>query len=242
MRGDYGTLSFLGAFYPYSPRMKFFEKTHTYQYDWETATSAWWDKYPNPDQPHVRHWDTLHRHVDPQTGLLTVHRLFWIEYGLPKWTHTVFRVPSMDGYGTERVTCDVNKKELVMRGRNYTFRNLIEIEETCTYKQHPSNPEWTEFVHRAEFRVGRKFGLLSGRLEESARDSAFGKSNTGVDVMEKLIQRLHVSDWKERAEAWKTSIGKEVDPVVERGKQMMKQVEQEAVNLYEKVVHADKKK
>jgi len=152
----------------------------------------------------------------------------------------------MDGYGTERVTCDVNKRELIMRGRNYTFRNLIEIEETCTYREHPVNPEWTEFVHRAEFRVGRKFGLLSGRLEESARDSAFGKSNIGVDVMEKLIAKLHVSDWKERADQWKKSLeemkAKEVDPVVEKGIQMMKKVELEAVNLYEKVVHPNDKK
>lgn len=186
-------------------RMRYFEKSHTYQYDWETATAAWWDKYPNPDQPHVRQWDTLHRKLDADTGKLTVHRLFWIEYGLPKWVHSVFGTRSMDGYGTEVVTCDVENKTLVMRGRNFTFRNLIEIEETCTYRQHPERPEWTEFVHRGEFRVG-KLGLLNGKLEESARDSALNKSHVGVNVMERLISALHLSQWKSKADDWRKQI------------------------------------
>lgn len=207
--------------------MKFFEKSHTYEYDWETATSAWWDKYPNPDQPHVKHWDTLHKVVDKDSGKLIIHRLFWIEYGLPKWTKTFFRTNSMDGYGLERIVCDVKKKELVMHGRNYTFRNLIEIEETCTYRQHSENPNWTEFIHRSEFRVG-KLGMLSGKLEESARDSAFGKSNVGVDVMERMIQRLHLSEWKQNVE----DMGREQ---IEKGRQILKHVEEEATHLYEKV-------
>lgn len=200
--------------------MKFFEKSHTYEYDWETATAAWWDKYPNPEQPHVRHWDTLFKKID-DGGKLEVRRLFWIEYGLPKWVHTIFRTSSMDGYGTERVVCDVNKKTLVMHGRNYTFRNLIEIEETCTYRQHPENPNWTQFVHRGEFRVG-KLGLLNSKLEESARDSAMGKSKVGVDVMDNLIEKLHVSAWRESADQWRRNIE-------EMGK--------EAFDLYDKVVH-----
>lgn len=205
--------------------MKFFEKVHTYEYDWETATAAWWDKYPNAEQPHVRHWDTLHRSMDAASGVLTVHRLFWIEYGLPKWVHTVFRTPSMDGYGTENVVCDVKNKRLVMHGRNYTFRNLIEIEETCTYRQHRTNPHWTEFVHRAEFKVG-KLGMLSGKLEESARDSAYGKSHVGINVMEQLIQRLHVSDWRQ--------MGTEQ---IQKGKDLIKSVEKEAMDLYDKFSH-----
>jgi hypothetical protein len=185
--------------------MKFFEKVHSYEYDWETATAAWWDKYPNPEQPHVRHWDTIRRKIDHSSGVLSVDRLFWIEYGLPKWVHTLFRTPSMDGYGTEHVVCDVNNRVLTMHGRNYTFRNMIEIEETCTYKQHPDNPNWTQFIHRSEFRVGR-LGYLSSKLEESARDSAFGKSNVGVDVMERLIERLHLSEWKSKADQWRKQL------------------------------------
>jgi 4-amino-4-deoxychorismate lyase len=214
--------------------MKFFEKSHTYEYDWETATSAWWDKYPNPDQPQVRHWDTLYRNLDRTSGILTVHRLFWIEYSLPKWVHTVFRTTSMDGYGTEVVTCDVQKKRLVMRGRNYTFRNLIEIEETCTYQEHPSNPNWTEFIHRSEFRVG-KMGLLNSKLEESARDSAFGKSNVGVHVMERLIQSLHLSEWKEKADHWRKHLDDIGHERLEKGKEILRNVEREAKDLYDKV-------
>ena len=214
--------------------MKFFEKKHTYEYDWETATAAWWDKYPNPDQPQVRHWDTLHRHLSATSGILTVHRLFWIEYGLPKWVHTVFRTPSMDGYGTEVVTCDVNQKRLVMRGRNYTFRNLIEIEETCTYQEHPENPNWTEFIHRSEFRVGT-VGFLGGKLEESARDSAFGKSTVGVDVMEKLIKTLHLSEWRETADHMRKQIDEMSHEQLEKGKEMFRHVEKEAIDFYEKM-------
>lgn len=216
--------------------MKFFEKSHTYEYDWETATAAWWDKYPNPDQPQVRHWDTLYKKLDPQTGVLSVHRLFWIEYSLPKWVHTVLRTPSMDGYGTEVVTCDVRNRRLVMRGRNYTFRNLIEIEETCTYQQHPDNSNWTEFIHRSEFRVG-KMGLLNSKLEESARDSAFGKSKVGVDVMENLIKSLHVSEWRAKAHHWRLQLDEMGQHKLEQGRELFRNVEKEAMELFEKVAN-----
>jgi hypothetical protein len=230
--------------------MKFFEKVHSYPYDWETATAAWWDKYPNPEQPHVRYWDTLHRTLSPDSGILTVNRLFWIEYGLPKWVHTLFRTHSMDGYGTEHVVCDVDKKILTMHGRNYTFRNMIEIEETCTYKQHPDNPAWTQFIHRSEFRVA-KLGYLSTKLEESARDSAFGKSKVGVDVMERLIHSLHLSEWKNKADQWRRHLdemshekferGKElIKKEVEKGRDLIKTVEKEASDFYDKLASSSK--
>lgn len=28
------------------------------------GTSAWWAKYPNPDQPHVKRLDTVYRNID----------------------------------------------------------------------------------------------------------------------------------------------------------------------------------
>jgi hypothetical protein len=147
----------------------------------------------------------------------------------------------MDGYGTEHVVCDVNKRELTMHGRNYTFRNLIEIEETCTYRQHPDNPDWTQFVHRSEFRVG-KLGYLSSKLETSARDSAYGKSNVGVDVMERLIRSLHLSEWKDKADHWRQE-GKELwMKEVEKGKDLIKSVEKEASDLFDKFSKPDSKK
>lgn len=131
----------------------------------------------------------------------------------------------MDGYGTEVVTCDVENKMLVMRGRNFTFRNLIEIEETCTYRQHPERPNWTQFVHRSEFRVGKLGYFLNAKLEESARDSALKKSNVGVNVMENLISALHLSEWKSKADQW----GKQLEDMrfekMEQGKKLMEQVE-----------------
>ncbi|EER12999.1 hypothetical protein, conserved [Perkinsus marinus ATCC 50983] len=196
--------------------MRFFERTHTFPYDWETCTSAWWTKYPNPDQPHVKQVDTLCREVDRDSGKLRVRRLFYLEHDLPSWVRMMYK-RNMEGYAVEDVECDVRNKKLVAKGSNYTFSSFFRMQETITYEQHPENPEWTLYRQRMNFSVSG-LGVLCGRLEQAARDSSAQKAHNGVTVMNKLIERLHLTDWKADLDSWRQEVSKMTDDALEKGR------------------------
>lgn len=53
--------------------MKIFQNTTHYDYDWEHVSTANWQKYSpwNEKTPHVKAVDTLSRHVDPASGVVS---------------------------------------------------------------------------------------------------------------------------------------------------------------------------
>jgi len=53
--------------------MKVFASTSHYEYDWEHVSTANWQKYSpwNEKTPHVIAVDTLSRHVDPASGVVS---------------------------------------------------------------------------------------------------------------------------------------------------------------------------
>ena len=52
---------------------------------WEDITVACWQKYPNPQSPHVLSVDTLRREVDPATQCLHTTRLMQKDNKKPVW-------------------------------------------------------------------------------------------------------------------------------------------------------------
>lgn len=55
--------------------MKFFESQHEFDYSWEEVSTANWRKYCpwNDKSTHVIAVDTISRHVDPVTGIVSLH-------------------------------------------------------------------------------------------------------------------------------------------------------------------------
>lgn len=56
-----------------SDEMKIFSTSHDFNYSWEEVSIANWRKYSpwNKKTPHVIAVDTLARHVDPETGIVS---------------------------------------------------------------------------------------------------------------------------------------------------------------------------
>lgn len=54
--------------------MKIFSTTHDFNYSWEEVSINNWRKYCpwNEKTPHVIAVDTLDRHVDPETGIVSI--------------------------------------------------------------------------------------------------------------------------------------------------------------------------
>ena len=58
----------------FSAAMKFFESQHEFDYSWEEVSTANWRKYCpwNDKSTHVIAVDTISRHVDPTTGIVSL--------------------------------------------------------------------------------------------------------------------------------------------------------------------------
>lgn len=63
--------------------MRLFKTVHDFDYSWHTVSAAQWQKYPNPDCPHVQHVDVLNSSVDPETGVLRIERLISVNQKAP---------------------------------------------------------------------------------------------------------------------------------------------------------------
>merc|ERR1712154_440213 len=97
------------------------------------------------------------------SGVLSVRRLFFLEFGLPYWVQKMFKT-KMEGYAVEDVTCDIRNRKLVATGGNHTFSSFFKMEETISYEQHPECPHWTLYTQRMAFTV-TGLGVLCGKLE-----------------------------------------------------------------------------
>lgn len=145
--------------------MKIYEGVHDYNYKWSLVSAANWQKYPNENCPHVKHVDVLQRFVDPATGILYTERLFTVKQNVPTiilkvWNLYVLlllvacnvfwlmNVPyylfQILGSGTthyvrETSAIDPKTKTLTMKSYNLTMGNLLRVEETMRYREHPTD-------------------------------------------------------------------------------------------------------
>lgn len=120
--------------------MKLFKSTHEYNYEWSLVSAAQWQKYPNPNCPHVSHVDVLNRTMDPETGILTTERLITVNQNIPTIIRKILGSSSTQ-YVREISIIDPKKKTLTMRSINLTLCNLLSCEETIVYQEHPEDQQ-----------------------------------------------------------------------------------------------------
>jgi hypothetical protein len=194
--------------------MRFFERSHIYESDFDTVTSAWFVKYPNPQTQHVKEIHTIDRTLsnEGESQSFSLRRLFYLEFGLPQWIQRLMK-KKMEGYAMEEVTCSLHPKMLRAVGRNLTFSSFFQMQETIEYRPSEENPNHTLFTQKMQFSVFG-FGPLGVKLESAARDSAEKKSHQGLEVMEKVIDRLKASDWRAKANEWRVEMQKLAGDVI----------------------------
>ncbi|KAH9906910.1 MSF1-domain-containing protein [Xylariomycetidae sp. FL2044] len=147
--------------------MKVFSSTCSFNYSWEEVSTANWRKYCpwNDKSTHVIAVDTLNRHVDPSTGILRTERLITCKQSAPDWLKSL-----MGGMETSQVyeVSYVNpaEKTVTMVSQNLTWANLVNVQETVTYK--PLSAGQTQFAQEA-----RITALCGGwqRIKNSIEDS-----------------------------------------------------------------------
>ena len=98
-------------------------------------------KYPNPFSSHVISTDTLHRHLDPQTGLLHTIRLIHKTGTLPTWVMNMLK--TQEAYVIEESVVDPEACFMQTKTRNLTHQRFLVAEEIQTYTKNPEDQTWT---------------------------------------------------------------------------------------------------
>lgn len=162
--------------------VQFLNREHTYSHPWARVTTAFWRKYPNPLSPHVIDIDVLNRHLD-SNGRLHTTRLITCKGHVPDWISKAVGGKN-HAYVLERSVIDLQNQTLVMKSRNLSYENLIQIHETCTYDRHDLGDDNTRFTQQAKI-VVPVWGF-SDKVENLTLDNFHKNAKKGLEAMEHI--------------------------------------------------------
>ncbi|EEA04979.1 MSF1-like conserved region family protein [Cryptosporidium muris RN66] len=167
-------------------------KSHTYHHNWETVTLAFWNKYPNDLQPHVRRVDVLNININETMRCMFMKRLHSLKYNVPGWIERLIGCTAQ-GYAVEESFCDLDSKVLKIKGVNHTFNQFFRLEEECRYEIHPENSEWTLYTQEYKFIVegfGKEGNSIRRYIEKLAAQIVHEKSINGLSAMNEKIKSI----------------------------------------------------
>ncbi|KAI8075444.1 PRELI-like family-domain-containing protein [Gilbertella persicaria] len=164
--------------------MKWFKSTHDFKYEWNLVSAAQWQKYPNESCPHVAHVDVLNRTVDPETGILTTERLITVDQNIPTIIKKIL------GSGSRQYVRETST--LTMHSVNLTLSNILSVEETIVYTEHPEDNNKTQFTQQAAISAGSLVSTWSNVLEEFSLRRFQQNAAVGRAGFNKVLERFVV--------------------------------------------------
>ncbi|CAO3691859.1 unnamed protein product [Umbelopsis ramanniana] len=179
--------------------MRLFKTVHDFDYSWHTVSAAQWQKYPNPDCPHVQHVDVLDSSVDPETGVLRIERLISVNQKAPALILRAIGASSTQ-YVREVAIIDPRTKTMTLDSKNLTLSNILSCEESITYTQHPTSPEKTLFSQQATISAGSAVSRMASMIEDWSVQRFQQNALIGRDAFAKVLERFVVlAEAKEEA-------------------------------------------
>ncbi|KAI9259916.1 PRELI-like family-domain-containing protein [Sporodiniella umbellata] len=170
--------------------MKWFKSTHEYRYQWSLVSAANWQKYPNENCTHVAHVDVLSRTVDQATGILTTERLITVNQNIPSLIKRILGANTTQ-YVREVSTIDPKTKTLTMYSVNLTMANLLQVQETIVYQEHPTDKTKTLFTQQASISAG---SLVSGWSNQLLEEVSLRRFQQNADIgrigFNKVLERF----------------------------------------------------
>ncbi len=138
---------------------------YTYQADWSKVTTAFLNKYPNGQQPHVIEVDTISRQLTKE-GHLQLRRLLRTKY--------LF----LDYYYIEDIYINPNDKECLITTKPLHYQNLSIIEK-CRYKGNKETTEYTQSIRL-------EHSILKNKIIQQYKEM----SKKGIEVIENKIREI----------------------------------------------------
>ncbi|XP_057334166.1 protein slowmo [Microplitis mediator] len=120
--------------------MKIWTIEHTFNHPWETVVAAALKKYPNPLNEAVLGTDIIDRKII--NGTLYTHRLVVSEFKFPRTAQAILGHVKTH-YASEKSEVNPATREMVLRTRNLSFSNYIDVGETLRYIPHPQDKNKT---------------------------------------------------------------------------------------------------
>jgi len=187
--------------------VKLFTTEHTFHHPFDRVTSAFWRKYPNEASAHVKAIDITDRRID-SSGRLITNRIVSCESALPSWLRAA-GLPQTCVAAETSIVCP-KSQTMVVKSQNLSGSSLMIVEETCTYRQCPENP--TSATHyKQEARITAFLPFLSGKFESYSVANIQSKSREGMQVVEKLCQRIQQGeDLLATAGRWASNVSNEI--------------------------------
>ncbi|KAF7722807.1 hypothetical protein EC973_002691 [Apophysomyces ossiformis] len=171
--------------------MKLFKSTHDYDYEWSLVSAANWQKYPNDKCPHVTHVDVINRTVDPKTGILTTERLITVNQNVPSFILKILGTDTTQ-YVREISIIDPKKKILTMKSINLTMSNLLSVEETIEYREHPETRQKTQFTQQAAISAGSLVSRWANMIEDFSLKRFQQNAVVGREGFSKVLEKFVV--------------------------------------------------
>lgn len=110
----------------------YYKNKHTFDYDFETVSLAYFNRYPNPYSTHVKSIDTIEVFVD-DLGRLHQVKLIKKSGRLPQFIKP-FLGKITTSWIVENTIVDPKTKELTTYNCNLDHRKIIRVEEFNAYK------------------------------------------------------------------------------------------------------------
>ncbi|CDS05727.1 YDR185Cp-like protein [Lichtheimia hyalospora FSU 10163] len=172
--------------------MKIFQSTHDYSYPWSLVSAANWQKYPNEHCSHVQHVDVLNRTVDPKTGVLTTERLITVNQNVPTLIMKLLGCNGSEQYVREISIIDPKEKTLTMTSQNLTMSNLLSVNETIVYREHPHDKQKTQFTQQAAISAGSIVSRWANVIEDFSLKRFQQNAAVGREGFSKVLERFVV--------------------------------------------------
>lgn len=168
--------------------MKLFQQEHNYEYDWNLVTYAFWFKYPNSVQKHIKNIDVINRKIDIKEKTFKLKRIIYLQYYIPQVFKNLFHIDGK-GMAIEEVSVDLNKRLMTIDTVNHTMSPFIKIKEKCVYFQKDCNSNLTNYQQTTTLNIDG-LGYMKSIIESTILNTIKEKSKQGINVMNDVIKRM----------------------------------------------------
>lgn len=177
----------------------YYRNSHAFEYNFETVTLAYFNRYPNPYATHVKSIDTIDVYMD-ERGRLHQIKLIKKSGRLPQFVKP-FLGKITTTWIVENTVVDPKSHEMTTYNCNLDHRKIIRIEEFNTYKYNVAQNVTNSFVtvkfssgftHRFAFGLGireRIENWSKNKFSDNLMRSRQGLRLVMDSVKEKLLAR-----------------------------------------------------
>eukprot|EP00002_Diphylleia_rotans_P029278 TRINITY_DN5954_c0_g3_i1.p1 TRINITY_DN5954_c0_g3~~TRINITY_DN5954_c0_g3_i1.p1 ORF type:complete len:928 (-),score=126.52 TRINITY_DN5954_c0_g3_i1:403-3186(-) len=121
---------------------------YTYDLPWEVILEAYKRRFPtNPKMPFLLETKIVEYKFDLETLVEMEDRECRVDLECPGWVKRMANCYELQF--SQKMTVDYKNKVMKLTTDNLSFSGTLNMHEECTYRQHPTNPEWTYFTQTA---------------------------------------------------------------------------------------------